>query len=318
MAFSGSFFSDHEVSYDNVLQASAEFGPPGPSCDVLDVGEGDGYVVVNEVFYDVDTLHNGQGSENKWEWVDDRGDERVPVRSAIFPYAKFDRGNPQALAYESEKHGDLLNNKGFVTTFETILETFHQRRDSEVFQLSEQGQFPELKTALQEQEIYLFLPEEPEGIEADDAAFKIASINKVFQNSNLFKKILRHNLRILAKGRPITPDSPEAGRLLFDTAWNWRFVTTAGADVRRRQINRLLVSGVVPVQEILRAEAGNGLVYTAIKKQNNPLSASWHSVVKPIIPSHPSGKASIDLVEAFKNNTEWLQVRGQLRDSINQ
>lgn len=255
-------------------------------------------------------------ANNKWEWIDDRGDERVLVRSAIFPYAKFDKGNPQALAYESEKHGDLLNNKGFVTTFVTILEIYQQRRDSQVFRLSEKAEFPELKVALKE--IYLSPPENLEALEADDADFKIASIKKEFQNSKLFKNILEHNLRVLAKGRSITLNSPEAGRLLFDTAWNWKFGKIAGADARRQQINRLLVSGVVSVPNSLRAEAGNSLIHMAIEKKNTQLSASWHSVVKPFIPAVPMGKASIELVKAFQNNTKWLQVRGHLRDSINQ
>jgi len=55
-----SFFSDSETSQSNVLQASEFF------CNTSENAN----LVINEVFYDVDTVHNGQGSENKWEWVE--------------------------------------------------------------------------------------------------------------------------------------------------------------------------------------------------------------------------------------------------------
>jgi len=106
--------------------------------------------------------------------------------------------------------------------------------------------------------------------------------------------------------------------LLFNAAWNWNFGNISGADMRRGQINRLLISGVVPVRKARRAEAGNNLLYTAIKKKNTLLSASWHPIVKPFIPTDPKGKASNDLVKAFQSNTGWLQMRGQLRESIKQ
>lgn len=53
------FFSDSETSTDNIFTAAESF------CNST---EGD--VVINEVFYNVDTSHNGKGSENNWEWVE--------------------------------------------------------------------------------------------------------------------------------------------------------------------------------------------------------------------------------------------------------
>lgn len=52
-----SFFSDSGTSTNNVFTAKTCFG------------SGD-HLVINEVFYDVDTNHNGTGSENNWEWVE--------------------------------------------------------------------------------------------------------------------------------------------------------------------------------------------------------------------------------------------------------
>lgn len=54
-----SFFSDTETSTGNVFTAAESF------CNSTE-----GNVVINEVFYNVDTAHNGQGSENNWEWVE--------------------------------------------------------------------------------------------------------------------------------------------------------------------------------------------------------------------------------------------------------
>lgn len=54
-----SFFSDTETSTGNLFQAAESF------CNSQE-----GHVVINEVFYNVDTAHNGKGSENNWEWVE--------------------------------------------------------------------------------------------------------------------------------------------------------------------------------------------------------------------------------------------------------
>lgn len=51
------FFSDIATSTNNVFTAGQCFGSGNN-------------IVINEVFYDVDTAHNGQGSENNWEWVE--------------------------------------------------------------------------------------------------------------------------------------------------------------------------------------------------------------------------------------------------------
>jgi len=59
ISFSTSFFFDIETSIGNIFGAAESF------CN-----QSQGHVVINEVFYDVDTLHNGQGSENDWEWVE--------------------------------------------------------------------------------------------------------------------------------------------------------------------------------------------------------------------------------------------------------
>lgn len=54
---SHAFFSDTETSVNNIFTADTCFG------------SGD-HVVINEVFYDVGSNHDGQGSENNWEWVE--------------------------------------------------------------------------------------------------------------------------------------------------------------------------------------------------------------------------------------------------------
>ena len=52
-----SFFSDTETSINNTFTADDCFGTGN-------------HIVINEVFYDVNPDHNGQGSENNWEWVE--------------------------------------------------------------------------------------------------------------------------------------------------------------------------------------------------------------------------------------------------------
>ena len=52
-----SFFSDSADSTNNTFTASSCF-PSG------------NHIVVNEVLYDVDSGHTGQGSESRWEWIE--------------------------------------------------------------------------------------------------------------------------------------------------------------------------------------------------------------------------------------------------------
>lgn len=65
---SASFFSDVETSSGNIFTAAESF--------CTQVGSN---IVINEVFYDVNTGHNGQGSENKWEWVELYNPTNTPV-----------------------------------------------------------------------------------------------------------------------------------------------------------------------------------------------------------------------------------------------
>lgn len=53
------FFTDSGQSTDNVFTAAESF------CNSTE-----GHVVINEVFYNVDSVHNGQGAASDWEWVE--------------------------------------------------------------------------------------------------------------------------------------------------------------------------------------------------------------------------------------------------------
>lgn len=52
-------FSDTAESTNNTFSAAESFGPPIAN-----------HLVINEVYFAVDSTHKGQGAESRWEWVE--------------------------------------------------------------------------------------------------------------------------------------------------------------------------------------------------------------------------------------------------------
>lgn len=242
------------------------------------------------------------------EWKNGVGDERVVPRSATFPSMLYSKGDPHTLAYESEVHGGLLNNRSFVGDFEFLLNGFISRRDQAIFRLSRDPQFQELKMVLEELSVVFLFPEEATSKKGNDASKKIASVVRDFRKLE-YQEVFKHNLKILNKGEPIQLTSSRAGQLLFDLAWTWKNKNASKTRARRRQLYRLLASGKVAVPEAHRAEVSNGLVHMAIEDKNVDLGSSWQTFTQPLMLAKPEGKVQNELVKAFQNNTKWLNYR---------